>query len=44
MEISVIIVIDAYLWYKGPKNPYNFFLILIFNELFNFKTSDEWQY
>ena len=29
---------------KGTKNPYNFFLILIFIELFNFKTSDEWQH
>ena len=30
--------------YKEPKSPYNFFLILIFNELFRFKTSDEWQH
>ena len=43
-EISAIIVIDDYLWYKEPKSPYNFFLILIFNELLKFKTSDEWQH
>ena len=43
--ISVIIVTDDYLCYKEPKSPYNFFfLILIFNELFKFKTSDEWQH
>ena len=41
MEISAIIVTDDYLRYKEPKSPYNFFLILIFNELFKFKTSDE---
>ena len=40
-EISVIIVTDDYLCYKKPKSPYNFFLILIFNELFKFKTSDQ---
>ena len=43
-EISAIIVPDDYLCYKEPKSPYNFFLILIFNELFKFKTSDEWQH
>ena len=43
-EISAIFVTDVYLCYKGPKLPYNFFLILIFNELFKFETSDEWQY
>ena len=43
-EISAIIVTDDYLCYKEPKIPYNFFfLILIFNELFKFETSDEWQ-
>ena len=43
MEISVIIVTDDHLRYKEPKSPYHFFfLILIFNELFKFKTSDEW--
>ena len=42
-EISAIIVTD-YLFYKEPKSPYNFFFIfLIFNELFKFKTSDERQ-
>ena len=40
-EISVIIVTDGYLIYKEPISPYNFFLILIFNELFKLKTSDE---
>ena len=40
--MSAIIVTDDYLCYKEPKSPYNFF-ILIFNELFKFKTSDEWQ-
>ena len=43
-EISVIIVTDDYLCYKEPESPYDFFLILIFNELFKFKTSDEWQH
>ena len=43
-EISVIIVTDDYLCYKESKSPYNFFLILVFNELFKFKTSDEWQH
>ena len=38
-ETSVIILTDDYLCYKEPKSPYNFF-----NELFKFKTSDEWQY
>ena len=43
-KISVIIVTEDYLCYKEPKSPYNFFFhILIFNELFKFKTSDEWQ-
>ena len=42
--MSVIIVTDDYLCYKEPKSPYNFFLILIFNELFKFKTSDERQH
>ena len=42
--ISAIIVTHDYLYYKEPKGPYNFFLILIFNELFKFKTSDEWQH
>ena len=44
MEISAIIVSDDYICYKEPKSPYNFFLILIFNELFKFKTSDERQH
>ena len=44
MEISTIIVTDDYLCYKEPKSLYNFFLILIFRELFMFKTSDEWQH
>ena len=43
-EISAIILADDYLCYKEPKSPYNFFLILIFNELFKFKTSDERQH
>ena len=44
-EISAIIVTEDYLCYKEPKSPYNFFfLILIFNELFKFKTSDERQH
>ena len=42
-EISVIILTDDYLHYKEPKIPLNFFLILMFNELFKFETSDEWQ-
>ena len=33
-----------YLCYKEPKSPYTFLLILIFNELFKFKISDERQY
>ena len=37
-EISVTIVTGDYLCYKEPKTPYNFYLILIFNEVFNFKT------
>ena len=40
-EISVIILTDDYLCYMEPKIPFNFFLILIFNELLKFKTSDE---
>ena len=43
-RISTIIVTDDYSCYKKPKCPYNFFLILIFNKLFTFKTSDEWQH
>ena len=44
-EISAIIVTDDYyLSNEEPKSPYKFFLILIFNELFNFKTSDERQH
>ena len=42
MKISAIILTDDYLCYKEPKSPHNFFLILIFNELFKFKPSDEW--
>ena len=36
----IIIVMDNYLIYKEPKSPYNFFLSLIFNELFTFKILD----
>ena len=43
-KINAIIVTDDYLCYKEPKSPYNFFLILIFNELFKFITSDERQH
>ena len=43
-ELSAIIVTDDYLCYKEPKCPYNFFHILIFNELFKFTTSDERQH
>ena len=43
-EISDIIVTDDHLCYKEPKSPYNFFLVLIFNELFKFETSDERQH
>ena len=43
-EISAIIVTDDYLCYKDPKSAYNFFLILIVNELFKFKIYDEWQH
>ena len=42
-EISDIIVTEDYLCYKEPKSPLYFFLILIFNELFKFENSDEWQ-
>ena len=42
-EISAIILTDDYLRCKEPRSAYNFFLILIFNELLKFKTSDEWQ-
>ena len=41
---SNIIVTEDYLYYKKPKSPYNFFLLLILNELFKFKTSDERQH
>ena len=41
-EISAIISTDDYLCYKEAKIPFNFFLILIFKELFKFETSDEW--
>ena len=41
-EISAIIVTDDYLCYKEPKSLYDFyFVILLFNELFKFKTPDE---
>ena len=30
--------------FKEPKSPCNFFIILIFNELIKFKTTDEWQH
>ena len=43
-QIITIIVTDNYLCYREPKSPYNFFLILIFNELITFKTSDDWQH
>ena len=43
-EISAVIVTDDYLSYKEPKSPYNFFLILMFNQLFKFKISDERQH
>ena len=43
-EISAIIVNNDYLCYKEPKNSYNFFLILIFNELFEFKNTEELQH
>ena len=43
LEISLIIVTDDYLCYKEPKSPYKF-LILLFNELFKFKTSDKRQH
>ena len=43
-EISSITVTDYYLFYKELKSPYNFFLIFIVNELFKFKTSEEWQH
>ena len=39
-RVSATIVTDDYLCYKGPKSPYNFILILIFSELFKFKTWD----
>ena len=42
--VSATILIDDYLCYKEPKSPYNFFIISIFNELFEFKTSDERQH
>ena len=40
-EISAITVTEDYLCSKEAKIPHNFFLILIFNELFKFKISDE---
>ena len=43
-EIRAIVLTDGYLCYKEIKSPINFFLILIFNELFKFKTSDEGQH
>ena len=43
-EISVIIIIGDCLYYNESKSPYNFILILIFNELFKFKTSYKWQH
>ena len=43
-KVSVIMVTDDYLCYEEPKSSYNFFLDLIFNELLNFKTLDEWQH
>ena len=42
-ETSAIIVTNDYLCYKEPNSPYNFF-ILILNEIFKFKTSEEWQH
>ena len=44
MEISVIIVTDDYLCYKEQKVLTTFFIILTFNELFMFKTSNEMQH
>ena len=43
-EISAIILTDDYLCSMEQKVLTTFFLILIFNELFQFKTSDEWQH
>ena len=43
-DIRAVIVTDDYLCYKELKSPYNVFLILVFNELFTFKTLDEWQH
>ena len=43
-EISAIILTDDYLCYKEPKILTTFLLNLIFNELFNFKTSDKRQH
>ena len=40
-EISAIIVNDNWLCYKESKCPYKLFIILEFNKLFTFKTSDE---
>ena len=42
--INAIIVTDDFLCYKEPKSPYNFLIILIINELFKFRTSDERQH
>ena len=44
LMMMMMIVTEDYLCYKEPKSPYNFFLILIFNELFKFKISDERQH
>ena len=41
---EIPITLRPHLCYKEPKRPYNSFLMLIFNELFKFKTSDEWQH
>ena len=43
-EISSIILMNDCLCYKEPKSPYKFFISLIFNDLFKFKTSDDWQH
>ena len=43
-EMSAIIVTGNYLCYNFLKVLLTFFLILIFNELFKFKTLDEWQH
>ena len=43
-EISAFIVTDSYLCYNESKVLTTFFLTLIFNELFKFKASEEWQH